>query len=121
MSAFVFLAAALTLNALANVLIKFTMGREPRPIVNVQGTALAALAPFLTWSYLLGLFCFAANLVCYSIALKRLKLSLAYPLMVSLGYIVILAFQWFLFQERLTGVQYAGVGLILAGVWLVVR
>ncbi len=117
MPAYVFLGLALTLNALANVLIKYSMSRNVQPILPVHG----ALAPFLSWSYLLGLFCFAANLACYSMALKTLKISMAYPLMVSLGYLVILIFGWFLFGERLTPIQYAGIGIILVGVWLVVR
>jgi len=117
MPAYLFLGAALTLNAFANVLIKYSMSHGVRPLVPIGG----ALAPFLSWSYLLGLFCFAANLACYSVALKSLKISLAYPLMVSLGYLVILIFGWFLFGERLSPLQYVGIGLILAGVWFVAR
>ena len=117
MPAYAFLVLALTLNALANVLIKYSMSRPVHPILPVHGP----LAPFLSWPYLLGLFCFAANLGCYSMALRTLKISMAYPLMVSLGYLVILLFGWFLFGERLTAVQYVGIGVILVGVWLVVR
>jgi multidrug transporter EmrE-like cation transporter len=115
--AYGFLALALTLNALANVLIKYSMSRNVPPILPAHGI----LASFLSWPYLLGLFCFAANLACYSMALRSLKISLAYPLMVSLGYLVILLFGWFLFGERLTPLQYAGIGIILVGVWMVVR
>ncbi|MDM7913776.1 MAG: SMR family transporter [Candidatus Eisenbacteria bacterium] len=118
---FVFLGAALLLNAFANVLIKYSMTRGVRPLVSLQGTTLAPLSGFLTPTYLLAILCFAANLACYSIALKSLKISLAYPLMVSLGYLVILAFGWTLFGERLGAVQYVGIGLILLGLWLVVR
>ena len=121
MSPYVFLAAALTLNALANVLIKFSMSRSVGPLFPVRGTALAPAAAFLSWSYLLGLVCFALNLVCYSLALRTLKISLAYPLMASLGYVVILAFGWFLFGEHLTPAQYVGVALVFVGLWLVVR
>ncbi|MBD3160643.1 MAG: EamA family transporter [Candidatus Eisenbacteria bacterium] len=121
MQAYLFLTAALTLNALANVLIKYAMVRHPRPFVPVQDTALAALSPYLSYPFVLGILCFALNLGCYSLALRSLRISLAYPLMVSLGYIVILVFGWFLFGERLTAVQYAGIGLILIGLWLVVR
>jgi len=121
MPAYLFLAGALTLNALANVLIKYSMGERARPLFAVQGTALASIAPYLTWSFLAGIVCFALNLVCYSLALRTLKLSVAYPLMVSLGYLAILAFQWmFQMGERLTMHQYLGVGLILVGVWFVV-
>lgn len=121
MPAFLYLAAALLLNALANVLIKYSMSHAVAPLFRVQGTFLAPIASFLSWSYILGLVCFASNLICYSLALRSLKLSLAYPLMVSVGYLVILAIQWSLFGERLTLLQYAGVGLILAGIWFVVR
>lgn len=121
MPAYLFLAAALTLNALANVLIKYSMGERARPLFAVQGTALAAVAPYLTWSFLAGVFCFALNLLCYSLALRTLKLSVAYPLMVSLGYLAILVLQWmFQMGERLTLYQYFGVGLIIVGVWFVV-
>jgi hypothetical protein len=51
----------------------------------------------------------------------RMKLSIAYPVMVSGGYIIILAVSWFLCRERLGVMQYAGVGLILGGIWMVVR
>jgi multidrug transporter EmrE-like cation transporter len=121
MHPFLFLTAALLLNAFANVLIKYSMSRAVPPLLPVQGTALAAAAPFLSWSYLLGLLCFGLNLVCYSLALRNMKISVAYPLMVSLGYLVILAFGWFLFAERLTAVQYVGIGIVFLGFWLVVR
>ena len=121
MPAYAFLAAALVLNALANVLIKYSMGHAVPPLLRLQGGVLAPIAPFPSWSFILGVVCFASNLACYSLALRSLKLSLAYPLMVSLGYLVILAVQYFMFGERLTPIQYAGIGLILIGVWFVVR
>ncbi len=121
MSAYLFLGLALTFNALANVLIKYSMSRSIRPLIPVGGTTVAFLAPYLSWSFLTGVLCFGMNLACYSLALRSLKLSLAYPLMVSLGYIIILCFGWFLFGERLTPLQYVGIGLILVGLWFVVR
>ena len=97
---------ALVCNAAANVLLKYTAGRS-------------GLATYLD-RYLLALFLFGLNLIAYSWALKTFKISAAYPVMVSGGYLLILLAGWFLFGERLT-VQYAGVGLILGGIWLVVR
>ena len=66
MPAYGFLALALTLNALANVLIKYSMTRPVRPLLPVDGP----VASFLSWPYLLGILCFAANLACYSMALS---------------------------------------------------
>lgn len=121
MSAYLFLTAALGLNALANILIKYSMSRNVSPLFTVQGTSFAPAANFLSWQFLLGIVCFGMNLACYSIALKSLKLSLAYPMMVSLGYLLIVVVSWFLFGERLSPLQYFGICLILIGLWFVVR
>jgi len=119
--AYAFLTLALLFNALANILIKYSMSHGVRSFLPLQGSALKPVAVFMSWPYLLAVFFFATNLVCYSMALRSLKLSLAYPLMVGLGYLVILAVQLVIFGEKLTSLQYLGVALILAGVWFVVR
>jgi drug/metabolite transporter (DMT)-like permease len=41
--------------------------------------------------------------------------------MVSGGYLIILAASSLLFRERLGAFQYAGVTLIIGGIWMVVR
>jgi multidrug transporter EmrE-like cation transporter len=115
----ILLATALTLNAAANVLIKYSATRmHPLP----AGAPLSArLLVFLHPAFVLGLLLFALNVFAYQGALRSLRLSVAYPVMVSGGYLLILLASWFVFQERLAPVQYCGVGLILFGIWLVVR
>lgn len=103
---------ALFSNAAANVLIKYSMSRA---------TSGGKLAGYLNPIYITALCLFGLNLVAYSWALKSFKISAAYPIMVSGGYLVILIASWFLFAERLSLTQYLGVGLILSGIWLVVR
>jgi len=119
MSPYLLLVVALVLNAVANLLMKHAAMRA------AQAPALegfAALArTYLSPSFLVGLACFGLNLLAYTQALKKLPLSIAYPTMVSLGYLIILVVSWFVFQERLTLPRYVGAGLILAGIWLVVR
>ena len=65
--------------------------------------------------------CFGLNLLSYTQALKKLPISLAYPLMVSIGYLIILIVSWSVFGERLAPVRYAGAGLMIVGLWLLVR
>lgn len=114
------LVAALILNATANLLIKASAG-SPGGSADLlsggAGSALKALAG--NWLFLLGLVCFALNLVAYQYALKVLPISVAYPIMVASGYaiIVVVAGGWM--QERLVTAQWVGVTLILAGVLLV--
>lgn len=114
-----FLLTALVSNAAANVLIKYAMTRgEPLPAGSSLMTRLLSVMSPL---FVLGVGLFGLNLVFYSMALRTFRISLAYPVMVSGGYCLILVAGWFLFQERLTLAQYGGIALILSGIWLVVR
>ncbi|MDM7914221.1 MAG: SMR family transporter [Candidatus Eisenbacteria bacterium] len=115
----ILLAAALVLNAGANVLMKYSAARAH--LAPESAGLLERLAARFHPAFLVGLALFAANVFAYQASLRTLKLSLAYPIMVSGGYLLILFASWFLFQERLGLIQYFGIGLILAGIWMVVR
>jgi multidrug transporter EmrE-like cation transporter len=115
----ILLATALILNAAANVLIKYsaTCIQAPPP----GSTAAARFLSLLHPAFVLGLILFGLNVFAYQGALRSLKLSAAYPIMVSGGYLLILLASWAIFQEKLGAAQYAGITLILGGIWLVVR
>jgi len=115
----VFLIVALVCNALANILIKYTMSKSPDP--GAATSLVSRLSAFVNPIYILAIFLFGMNLLAYSVALKTLRISVAYPIMVSGGYLIILLAGWFIFHERLTLTQYGGIALILTGIWLVVR
>lgn len=114
-----FLLTALLSNAAGNVLIKYAMTRgEPLPAgASLMTKLLSVISPILV----LGVALFGLNLVFYSMALRTFRISIAYPVMVSGGYCLILVAGWFLFHERLSPVQYGGIAMILSGIWLVVR
>ncbi len=119
MSSYLLLGIALVLNAAANLLMKFAALQTAQA---APGPGLAGLIRvYLTAPFVAGLICFGLNLLAYTQALKRLPISIAYPTMVSLGYLIILVVSWFIFQERLTLPRYVGAGLMLAGLWLLVR
>ena len=52
--------------------------------------------------------------------LSKVELSYAYP-MVSLGYVLVMIFSYFLFKENITPLRIAGVLFIILGVVLVAR
>jgi len=61
------------------------------------------------------------EIVCFFIwmtVLAELDLSKAFPLS-GISYVLIIATGWFVFGEPIVGLQIAGSGLILAGVWLI--
>jgi multidrug transporter EmrE-like cation transporter len=67
-----------------------------------------------------GLACYAISVVVWILALSRVDVSVAYP-MLSIGYVINAVAAWMLFGENLSAVRMAGIGVIIVGVWLVAR
>jgi multidrug transporter EmrE-like cation transporter len=111
---YVFLALALTLNALANVLLKIGATRlgplgEPDLIARL----------LTNYQLLSGLGLFALNVVLYTLALTRLDLSVAYPIMVAGGVIIVVSVSVLFLQEAVSGRQMLGLLLLILGIVLV--
>ena len=120
------LVVALVLNATANLLIRAgargiaAKWSEEMAAPQVAVPVLAALKAGVVNPWIIGgVVCFALNLAAYSYALTKLPVSLAYPIMVSVGYAIIVCGAAVWFSERLNIWQWVGVGVILAGVWMV--
>jgi len=60
------------------------------------------------------------SLVVWIMALSRVDVSIAYP-MLSIGYVVNALAAWYLFGEALTAFKLTGIGFIVVGVFLVAR
>jgi multidrug transporter EmrE-like cation transporter len=69
---------------------------------------------------LAGLACYGVSVVVWILALSRVPVSVAYPLL-SIGYIVNAVAAWYLFGESITAQKLVGIAFIIAGVWLVAR
>jgi multidrug transporter EmrE-like cation transporter len=67
-----------------------------------------------------GIACYALSSVVYLMAISKLPLSFAYP-MVGLGYVVVVLLSWLLFKEPVSWVRWAGVALICGGAFLIGR
>ena len=115
-----FLLAALVFNAGANILIKYSASRRSAETAVGEGLG-AKLSAWLDPYLIGGVVLFGLNLMAYSIALRTLRLSVAYPVMVGGGYCLILLAGWLIFRERLTFIQYGGIGVVLLGMWMIAR
>ncbi|MEP7084074.1 MAG: SMR family transporter [Betaproteobacteria bacterium] len=67
-----------------------------------------------------GMFCYAFSLVVWIMALSRVPVSVAYP-MLSIGYVVSAVAAYYLFGESLSVSRWLGIGFIIVGVYLVSR
>jgi drug/metabolite transporter (DMT)-like permease len=108
------------LNAFAQIALKQgmrTIGHFDFSLENVLpvGTRVM-LNPFVV----AGLFCYVVSVIVWLMALSRVEVSYAYPLL-SVGYIVAAFAGQMLFQEALTPVRWAGILVICLGVFLVTR
>jgi len=100
---------ALLLNAAANILMK--LGSK-----NAEG--LTFIQKFTSLPMLSGLLCFGLALVAYTKALEKFPLSIAYPVMTSTGFIVIVLFSWLVLSEKVSMVQWIGLVFLVTGIWL---
>ena len=79
------------------------------------GARLAANPPILA-----GLACYVVSVVVWILALSRVPVSVAYP-MLSVGYVVNALAAWMLFGESITAQKMIGIAVIMVGVFLVAR
>jgi spermidine export protein MdtJ len=107
---------ALIANATANVLIRWGMKDQT---LNLAQPAQLARGILLNGRVMTGIVLFALNVLAYAFALSRIRLSVAYPVMTSLGLVIVMVLSYLFMGERITAVQIVGTGLILAGVLLV--
>ena len=109
LASFAFILVGVLLNAAAQLLLK--AGTNAMPL----GLRLA-LEPHI----LGGLACYVISVVVWVIALSRVPVSIAYP-MLSIGYVVNAIAAWYLLGETLTPMRLTGIGIIIVGVFVVAR
>jgi multidrug transporter EmrE-like cation transporter len=110
------LAFALIANAAANVMIKAGMRSQEVDL----GEPVAAMKMMITNPLVIGgVILFAMNVVSYAYVLTRVPLSLAYPIMTSGGFLIVVTASAILLRESLSVPQMFGIALIIAGVILV--
>ena len=108
------------LNAAAQLLLKIgvtPLGPLSVSLADAMPTTLRVLSQ---WPVLGGLVCYVVSVGVWVVALSRVDVSVAYP-MLSLGYVVNALAAWWLLGEQVGPARAAGVLLILGGVWLVAR
>jgi multidrug transporter EmrE-like cation transporter len=108
------------LNAVAQLLLKAgtnAVGRFEFSAANVLPVGVKlAFEPYI----LGGIACYVVSVVVWILALSRVEVSIAYP-MLSIGYIVNALAAWYLLGEAVTPMRLVGIGIIIVGVFVVAR
>jgi multidrug transporter EmrE-like cation transporter len=105
-------AAQLLLKAGTNRVGAFEFVARNIPAVGMQ----LALEPHIV----AGLLCYVVSVIVWIMALSRVEVSVAYP-MLSIGYVVNAVAAWYLFGEAVTPVRLVGIAIIILGVVIVAR
>lgn len=117
MNTYLVLSLAIILNALANILMKVAMLQQEKTTNIITLVTQSLTNPVL----LLGIVSFGLALVAYCFVLAKINLSIAYPLMTSLGFLIVILASWLFLGENITKIQMVGFTCIIAGVWMVAR
>ena len=108
------------LNAAAQLLLKAGTN-SVGPFAFSAGNILPVGWRLATEPHILGgLACYVISVVVWIMALSRVEVSIAYP-MLSVGYVVNALAAWYLFGEAVTAARLVGIGVIILGVFIVAR
>lgn len=119
-AAFALILTGVLLNAAAQLALKASVSDTGAISLEVQSllSSAGSLASNL-WLWL-GLICYGISVIVWILALSRVDVSIAYP-MLSIGYIVNAVAAWHLFDEPMNIGKVAGIGIIILGVYLLAR
>lgn len=118
--AFLLILGGVLLNAMAQLLLKMATNKVG-VIQASSALSLAALsALFAQWPMVLGLLCYGMSLLIWLMALSRVDVTLAYP-MLAIGYVLnAMAAQHFL-GESISLQRWLAIGIIMLGVALLAK
>ena len=101
-------------NAAANILTKFGMAR-------LSAESFSLFRIILNPLIIGGAICFGISLLSYCYVLSKINLSIAYPILTSACFMIVVLFSWLFLKEKLILIQVAGFFLIVFGIWLVAK
>lgn len=110
----VYLILAFVLNGIANICLKVSA---------FQGLDFSSFNPWFILSknilFFVGLILFASNVIFYFLALRNMPISIAYPIMVAMSFLIINLYALMVIGESINIGQIVGYVLLIAGVSIV--
>ena len=119
-AAFALILTGVLLNAAAQLALKASVSDTGVISFDMQSlfSSAGSLASNL-WLWL-GLICYGISVIVWIVALSRVDVSIAYP-MLSIGYVVNAIAAWLLFDEPMNIGKIIGIGVIIVGVYILAR
>ncbi len=116
----VFILFTVVTNAAAQLMLKYGMVQlGPISFAGVNPVIKILQIVFSPWVFL-GLSTFVISMASHLYVLSKVELSFAYPFL-SLAYVLVAVFAYFVFREDLNALRIAGIGLICVGTVLIAQ
>ena len=87
------------------------IGGDPIPGSNFIDILFASI----TWPILTGILCYILSVSIWIVALSRVEVSIAYP-MLSMGYIIVTIFAWYFLNEQMSFMRLFSLAIIIIGI-----
>lgn len=120
LSAFALVLVGVLLNALAQLALKASVSSTGVIALSAAATSQAAMRLMSEPWLWIGLACYGVSVLVWILALSRVDVSIAYP-MLSIGYVVNAIAAWALFGEAMSISRMVGIGIIILGVYVLAR
>jgi len=120
LSAFYLILTGVLLNAFAQLALKASVAEMGPLSVSIKTFWPVIFSLMEQVWFWVGLFCYGVSVFIWILALSRVDVSIAYP-MLSIGYVVNAVAAWSLFGENLNLEKIIGIGIIIIGVIVLSR
>ncbi|WP_435626399.1 SMR family transporter [Candidatus Ferrigenium straubiae] len=117
---FILIFTGVMLNAAAQILMKAGTNAVGHFEFSMENILPIGLKLATEWHIVTALFCYALSVVVWILALSRVPVSIAFPLL-SMAYIVTAVAAWYLLGEPLSMTKLVGIGVIILGVIIISR
>ena len=108
------------LNAAAQILMKTGTNAVGYFEFSIENMLPIGLKLATEWHIVGALFCYALSVVIWILALSRVPVSIAFP-MLSMAYVVNAVAAWYLLDEAFNPTKMVGIGVIILGVVIISR
>ena len=83
-----------------------------------NSTEASLISSYLSLSFLGAIFFYGLNLIIFAKALDQIQLNIAYPILASLGFIMLVVTSAYFFKETINFYQSIGLLLAISGIFL---
>jgi multidrug transporter EmrE-like cation transporter len=112
---FLIIVLGVSLNAAGQLFLK--SGANIIGPITSSSSITTVITEFINTYIIVGLLCYVFSVLIWIVALTRVDVSIAYP-MLSLGYVIVTIAAWFLFNEEISAIKILALSIIIFGIVL---